>query len=109
MRKDHQLFAGLLSVTSAYPIHKNKIDADKAREDGNAIKEEANGKCAHLVAWFDEETNELCLHRTFENESYFAFYKHKLIDTNTLEVALEAIDGNSTAKTIVTFSRDKPE
>jgi len=103
--KDHQVFAGLLNVDSSYPIYADESCATKAREDAVVTTEEANGKKAYLVAFFEGE--KLILHRTFDGETYHVYYTHYLTNNdNTLVVDLKAINGDEEVKTQVKFTRE---
>uniref|UniRef100_A0A7S4M8Z6 Uncharacterized protein n=1 Tax=Vannella robusta TaxID=1487602 RepID=A0A7S4M8Z6_9EUKA len=106
VESDTQVFAGLLTISSSYPIHKSEEMAEKSRNEGNVVREEANGKVAHLVAWFDSTTKELCLYRTFENETYTVLFKHKLMDYDTLHLTLTASNQNESVTTSTTYQRE---
>lgn len=103
VKKDHQVFAGLINVDSSYPIHASKDEAAEARKNGDTIKEEANGKTAHLVAYFDGDA--LVLHRTFVGETFEVLYIHRKNGDDTIELELHCINGDKTIKSSVVFSR----
>eukprot|EP01095_Lingulamoeba_sp_RSL-Kostka_P010695 TRINITY_DN38_c0_g1_i1.p1 TRINITY_DN38_c0_g1~~TRINITY_DN38_c0_g1_i1.p1 ORF type:complete len:102 (-),score=33.54 TRINITY_DN38_c0_g1_i1:108-413(-) len=82
---DKTSMAGILNLEANYKILENKELADQARENGDVTIEEAMGKQATLVCYYED--NLMVLHRVME--LFEGFYKHELKDENTLILHLE--------------------
>ena len=95
---DHTSIAGLLNVHVSYVIHPNEEAARAAREAGQVSVEEALGKRSELVAWWDQSSQQMVLHRVFPTEGYQGFYRHSLRDSQTviqLDLEIRRLDGSS--------------